>query len=234
MPYTGSYTFSGVAAPLAPSRIVPMFNHYAGNWYPYQDEKGHNPGVIIDPKSPVVVGAAIEFMARHGMLPQFKFEMRGKAKENSYYWGVMTDATSGIRPERILFEPIAEGAREEITEFSTIAQRVLIGRKLNAGEDAQALELLRLLHAGVEVRWVKDAFTAKAARPTWGDPGGKPAPKDGKGLDRTGNPSTPLPAVVNVEDAAKDGAPKVWDDNAMGNLAFPLMMGNKDQARMRP
>ena len=38
----------------------------------------------------------------------------------------------------------------------------------------------------------------------------------------------PLPAAVNVEDAAKEGAPKVWDDNAMGNLAFPLMMGNKE------
>ncbi len=38
----------------------------------------------------------------------------------------------------------------------------------------------------------------------------------------------PLPAVANVEDAAKEGAPKVWDDNAAGNLAFPLMMGNKD------
>src|SRR5947207_5212815 len=38
----------------------------------------------------------------------------------------------------------------------------------------------------------------------------------------------PLPAVVRVQDAAKDGAPKVWDDNQMGNLAFPLMMGNKD------
>ena len=89
--------------PLSPSRIMPMHNHYAGNWYPYQDEKGHNPGVIVDPKSPVVVGAAIEFMARNGMLPQFKFEMRAACSENSYYWGVMTDATSGIRPERILF-----------------------------------------------------------------------------------------------------------------------------------
>src|SRR5258708_7377738 len=38
----------------------------------------------------------------------------------------------------------------------------------------------------------------------------------------------PLTAVVNVEDAAKEGAPKVWDDNAAGNLAFPLMMGNKE------
>ena len=38
----------------------------------------------------------------------------------------------------------------------------------------------------------------------------------------------PLPAVVSVEDAAEEGAPKVWDDNTMGNLAFPLMMGNKE------
>ena len=38
----------------------------------------------------------------------------------------------------------------------------------------------------------------------------------------------PMPAVVNVEDAAKEGAPKVWDDNGAGNLAFPLMMGNKE------
>jgi len=123
---------------LSPSRIVPMHNHYAGNWYPYQDEKGHNPGVIVDPKSPVVVGAAIEFMAAHGMLPQFKFEMKRKMCEHSYFWGVMTDATSGIRNERILFQPAEEQAREDITEFSTSSQRVLIGRKLNPAEDAQA------------------------------------------------------------------------------------------------
>src|SRR5947199_1389214 len=34
----------------------------------------------------------------------------------------------------------------------------------------------------------------------------------------------PLPAAGSVEDAAKEGAPKVWDDNAAGNLALPLMM----------
>ena len=124
--------------PLASSRIVPMHNHYAGNWYPYQDQQGRNPGVIVDPKSPVVVGAAIEFLARHGMLPQFKFEMKGRACENTYYWGVMTDASSGIRNERILFQTAEDQAREEITEFSTIAQRVLIGRKLSGEETAQA------------------------------------------------------------------------------------------------
>jgi len=37
----------------------------------------------------------------------------------------------------------------------------------------------------------------------------------------------PLPAVVSAAEAAKDGAPKVWDD-APNNIAFPLMIGNKD------
>ena len=149
--------------PLAPSRIVPMFNHYAGNWYPYQDAKGHNPGVIVDPKSPVVVGAAIEFMARHGMLPQFKFEMQGKNRENSYYWGVMTDATSGIRNERILFQPVEDQTREEITQFTTIAQRVLIGRKLNPAEDAQATPVY-LLKAEVGDRIGPTEITVKIKR----------------------------------------------------------------------
>jgi carbon-monoxide dehydrogenase large subunit len=39
----------------------------------------------------------------------------------------------------------------------------------------------------------------------------------------------PLPAVVTVEDAVKPGAPAVWDE-CPGNVAFTLMMGNKDAA----
>lgn len=153
--------------PLSPSRIVPMHLHYAGNWYPYQDEKGRNPGVIIDPKSPVVVGAAVEFMARHGMLPQFKFEMRGKAKENSYYWGVMSDATSGIRDERILFHPAEEQAREDITEFSTGSQRVIIGRKMNADPNAQATPVYLLkMDVGDRIGRTEVAVKIKRKRAT--------------------------------------------------------------------
>ena len=37
----------------------------------------------------------------------------------------------------------------------------------------------------------------------------------------------PLPAVALIEDAAKDGAPKVWDDNPNGNVAFQLMIGDQ-------
>jgi hypothetical protein len=123
--------------PLPASRIIPMFNHYAGNWYPYQDIKGQSPGVIIDPKSAVVVGAAIEFMARNGMLPQFKFSMQEKQVENSYYWGVMTESTATIRADRVLFEPAGEDTRDEWTEFNSSAQRVIIGRKVTETEDAQ-------------------------------------------------------------------------------------------------
>src|SRR6516225_7672117 len=38
----------------------------------------------------------------------------------------------------------------------------------------------------------------------------------------------PLAAVVNLEDAAKDGAAKVWDDCPQGNVGFRLMFGNKE------
>src|SRR3954452_7053879 len=37
-----------------------------------------------------------------------------------------------------------------------------------------------------------------------------------------------LPAIALVEDAAKDGAPKVWDDNPNGNVAFQLMIGDQN------
>ncbi len=128
----------GTYIPLPASRIIPMHNHYAGNWYPYQDLKGHAPGVIVDPKSAVVVGAAIEFLARNGMLPQFVFNMSGKEKENTYFWGVMTESTSIIRSERILFEPVGDDIKDEWTEFPTKAQRVLIGRKMVGDEEVQA------------------------------------------------------------------------------------------------
>jgi carbon-monoxide dehydrogenase large subunit len=36
----------------------------------------------------------------------------------------------------------------------------------------------------------------------------------------------PLPAAVNVEDAVKDDAPRIWEEST-SNVAFPLMMGNK-------
>src|SRR4030081_1163401 len=38
----------------------------------------------------------------------------------------------------------------------------------------------------------------------------------------------PLPTIVDLEEAAKDGAAKVWEDCPQGNVGFRLMFGNKD------
>jgi carbon-monoxide dehydrogenase large subunit len=38
----------------------------------------------------------------------------------------------------------------------------------------------------------------------------------------------PLPAVIDLEDAAKENAPKVWQDCPQGNVGYRLMFGNKD------
>jgi aerobic carbon-monoxide dehydrogenase large subunit len=37
-----------------------------------------------------------------------------------------------------------------------------------------------------------------------------------------------LPAVTNLEDAVKPNAPKIWEDNANGNVAFRLMFGSQE------
>jgi aerobic carbon-monoxide dehydrogenase large subunit len=38
----------------------------------------------------------------------------------------------------------------------------------------------------------------------------------------------PMPSVSNLEDAAKDGAARVWEDNPNGNVAFRLMFGSQE------
>jgi hypothetical protein len=82
-----------------------------------------------------VVGAAIEFLARHGHLPQFRFEMRDELRSQRYYWGVMTDTVSGIRSERVLFQPDENKRRHR---FQTSSRRVVIGRRLSSDPRAEA------------------------------------------------------------------------------------------------
>jgi hypothetical protein len=111
--------------PLSPSRIIPMYKHYAGNWYPYQDELGRDPGVIVDPKSAVVVGAAIHFLAHYGMLPPARFSIKDPVRQQQYYWGVINDANARIT--HLLFDP---ANRQNAHEFNVHIRHVLIGRRL--------------------------------------------------------------------------------------------------------
>ncbi len=126
--------------PLPRSRIIPMYQRYAGNWYPYQNPDGLDPGVIVDPKSAVVVGAAIEFAAKHGMLSKFNFSMTDVAGKKSYFWGIMAAGVATINTPNILFECLADDAkpRSEQRTFRVTNRRVVIGRKRRAYEHAQA------------------------------------------------------------------------------------------------
>lgn len=126
--------------PLPESRIIAMHQHYAGNWYPYQDADGGSPGRIADPKSTVVVGAAIQFLADNGRLPQFRFHSDDLEYEVSYHWGVMVDSHRQIRPERILFRPVGDATERgrDVVEFRTGSQRLLIGRIGGGDPRAQA------------------------------------------------------------------------------------------------
>lgn len=132
--------------PLHSSRVIPVHNHYAGNWYPYQDDKGRNPGLIVDPKSAVVVGGAIDLVLREGRLGQFKFSISGidtqdPTHDNDYFWGLLTEGTSKIQKQRVLFQPPEPGKRGQAVErykLEMVTERVLIGRRLSANEQAEA------------------------------------------------------------------------------------------------
>ena len=138
--------------PLQPSRVVPLHNHYAGNWYPYQDLSGRDPGMIVDPKSAVVVGAAVELLMSRGRLGNIQFSMKDlvdqdRQDENEYFWGILTEGTSRIRDSRILFGPPAAGEQLpgiERRSFPVVAERVLIGRRLSPRENAEATPIWAL------------------------------------------------------------------------------------------
>lgn len=135
--------------PLPKSRILPMYGRYVGVWYPYQNPDGLNPGVIVDPKSTVVVGAAIGFSAMHGKLPGFNFEMTDKAAKKSYYWGVMNQ--SRIDDPQVIFDAESENASTvQRKELSLAAENLIIGRKRRAHKNAQAspVYLLKVLRGG--------------------------------------------------------------------------------------
>jgi len=123
--------------PLSADRVIPMHNYYAGTWYPYQSEHGAQLGTIVDPKSAVVVGAAIQSLIHEGLLGNIRFQMRdathtGKAgagattNQNSYFWGLMTEGSSRIRDDKVMFRP-----EDPISRFDlqVVAERVLIGRR---------------------------------------------------------------------------------------------------------
>lgn len=121
--------------PLSSSRIIPMHKHYAGGWYPYQDPS--EPGVITDPKSAVVVGAALEMASKSMLLNQIKFVEKPMppGKMRRYYWGMLAPDQPVIHSRDIWFR--ADEARKTV-RITMDYKHVVVGRKLYPDEDAEA------------------------------------------------------------------------------------------------
>ena len=123
--------------PLSLDRVIPMHNYFAGTWYPYQSDEAGQMGVIADPKSAVVVGAAIQSLMHEGLLGNIRFQMRdathtgkagagGTTNQNSYFWGLMTEGATRIREDKVLFRPDDSVSRFDL---QVVAERVQIGRR---------------------------------------------------------------------------------------------------------
>jgi hypothetical protein len=121
--------------PLSSSRIIPMHKHYAGGWYPYQDPS--EPGVITDPKSAVVVGAALEMASKSMLLNQIKFAEKPRriGKARRYYWGMLAPDQPVIHSRDVWFR--AEDARKTV-RVTMDYKHVVVGRKLYPEDDAEA------------------------------------------------------------------------------------------------
>ena len=130
--------------PLPSDRVIPMHNYYAGTWYPYQGDGGQL-GVIVDPKSAVVVGAAIQSLMHEGLLGNIRFQMKdathtGKAgagvatNQNAYFWGLMTEGTTRIREDKVIFQPDEANNRFDL---QVVAERILIGRRKSPNPHAE-------------------------------------------------------------------------------------------------
>jgi hypothetical protein len=122
--------------PLAGSRIVPMHNHYAGAWYPYQD--GSAPGIVTDPKSAVVVGTALKMASDRNVLGATKFMQASKITRNPswrFYWGMLAPGKPAIHPRDVWFAP---GPAKSTYTLEMDRRQVAIGRKLVPDPHAEA------------------------------------------------------------------------------------------------
>lgn len=156
--------------PLHDSRVIPMHEYFAGELYPYHGQDGR----IEDPKSSVVVGAAVEFAARRSLLKGVRFELHDRAAEGHYFWGPMIDGKS-IPERRLMFSPPAgdDESERDVYSFATSQSRILIGRKREPHAQATPAYLIKAIrgnrHLGVDLRLTVRRIRPKAGRP--GEPG---------------------------------------------------------------
>ena len=126
--------------PMTKGRIIGLHHYKTGEWYPYQTPG--RPGEIDDPKTAVVVGAAVAFLSEseYGLRDlQLKLDIHSFVKDASYFWGVASPGSQKIRKEDVIFKPLrTETNMEERKNVRVIGPEVAIARRINSSEESSA------------------------------------------------------------------------------------------------
>ena len=125
--------------PMTNGRIIGLHHYGTGEWYPYQAPG--RPGEIDDPKTAVVVGAAVAFLSesKYGLRDfQLKLDRDSFVKDASYFWGTASPVSQKIRKEDVIFKPSRIESTGEKKTARIIGPEVAIARRINSSEESSA------------------------------------------------------------------------------------------------
>ncbi len=125
--------------PMTEGRIIGLHHYNTGEWYPYQAPG--RPGEIDDPKTAVVVGAAVAFLSesKYGLRDfQLKLDRDSFVRDASYFWGIASPVSEKIRKEDVIFKPLRIETKGEKKAIGIIGPEVAIARRINSSEEASA------------------------------------------------------------------------------------------------
>ena len=132
--------------PATKNRIIGLHHYKTGEWYPYQAPG--RPGEIDDPKTAVVVGAAVAFLSesKYGLRDfQLKLDRNSFAKDASYFWGLTSPVSQKIRRKDIIFKPFRIETGGENKAIRIIGPNVSIARRINSSEESSANPVYAIL-----------------------------------------------------------------------------------------
>lgn len=130
--------------PLSHSRIIPMQGFKIGRWYPIQSTES---GIIADPKSVVVVGAAINHLAKYSaVLSNIRIDSSVNVNANRFhYWAQITAATERrtFSNDEAFFTP--NSLNGEVHRTIMAGRSIFIGRRSDQKEVAPAIPTYELV-----------------------------------------------------------------------------------------
>ncbi len=111
---------------------------------PIKMRRAGTPAASSNPKSAVVVGTAINHLARSGKLSQFDFKMHDPIRTESYYWGVINPQSIKIDEYSVVFPGDRDRKGKPTVEFPVRSEELILGRRLSPSPTAQPSPVYQL------------------------------------------------------------------------------------------